>query len=638
MLGLSVRAAMRRRGRGERGYVLVFMAVTLTVLMAMVGFSIDIGYWYYTAGREQKAADAGALAGVVYLPQTVTPGNSSYDKASQAANANGFASGVTISAVTGHPTQMQVSVTKTVQNSFASIVGYAKTTITRTAIAEYEAPVAMGSPASVFGTEPIAGSDTSWSNAAFTPNLWGNVYGPGRAKSAGDAIMSNNCDGSSQDECGSGTTNLDYNPDGFFYRVNVNLAQRPAGAQLAIEVFDPAAVNVGDHCAQGSSGLENAGTVTNDYVTTTAEAALRYAWGDTSNGGPQGGTWCNGDNGTATTTYVVRQDNNPYALSTNPVVATDGCAGEQFGYWAPASSGNNSLGSLLNKSAGSYDKHLAQLFRQWVPICVFDPTTQPANDYLVQIRTDIAATSSQAAMAAEPAPTPYLTDQGGNRFSIRAAWVTPGAGTVWAPASLNSNPNRSAGDPYVGGYPVLPRPSLVAGGSGVFGAGISISATQYMSLYANAASGTTPTYYMARVLPGGSGQSLEIRLWDIGDCSGSGCAPTLTFNYPASQGGGTPNCTWKVHDGSPGPGAGAGQQTLFTNQPCSYTVGTDGENPNGAWYTIDITIPTSYACTTSTPTDCWFTMRYHTNGAGNSLADTTTWGAQLLGSPVRLVK
>jgi len=625
--------------RGEPGFALVLVAFTITLLMGFVGFSIDVGYWYYTAAREQKAADAAALAGVVYLPQPVVAGNSSYDKAVEAAQANGFASGVTVTQVTGDPTQLQAKVTKTVHNIFASMVGFTSTTLSRTAIAEYEAPVAMGSPASVFGTEPVAGSDTAWSNAAFTPNLWGNVYGPGRAKSAGDSVMSNDCDASSQDECGSGTTNLDYNPDGYFYRVNVDASQRPSGAMLAIEVYDPAAVDVGDHCQKSYSGLENAGNVTNDFVPTAAEAAVRYAWGDTSNGGPQGGTWCNGDNGTATTTYVVRQDNNPYQPSTNPVVSTDGCAGEQFGNWASNSSGPNSLGSLLSKASGTYDAHLAQLFRQWVPICVFDPSTQPANDYLVQIRTDIAPTMSQSAMAQEPAPTPYLNDTGGNRFSIRAAWVTAGAGTVWTAASPNANPKRSAGDPYVGGYPVVPRPTLVTGGSGVFGAGLSISATQYMSLYANAASGTTPTYYMARVLPGGSGQTLEIRLWDIGDCSGTGCAPTLTFNYPASySGGSTPLCTWKVHDGSPGPGTGTARQTLFANQSCTYTVGADGENPNGAWYTIDITIPPAYTCTTSTRTDCWFTMNYHVNGSGNSLSDTTTWGAQLEGSPVRLVK
>jgi hypothetical protein len=328
---------------------------------------------------------------------------------------------------------------------------------------------------------------------------------------------------------------------------------------------------------------------------------------------------------------VVRQDLNPFDPQDQAPIATGGCAGEQFGSWAAHNSASTGLGNLLNQSDGKYDSHLAQVFRQWVPICVFDPSTASAPDYLVQVRTNISPTNNQALMeGAASSPN----DSGGNRFAIRAAWVqTISPATVWTVFTANPNPNRSPGDPYVGGYPVVAFPGGVATRlTYIDNAGLSIAGTASMSLYANAASGTTPNYYMARVLPGSSGQTLEIRLWDIGDGCGSGCP--LTFNLPASMGGGIPNCTWTEHDGSPGSGVGAAQTTLVNNASCTQTVGAGG---NGSWYTIDIAVPNNYTCTPGTQTDCWFTMTYGATPP-NSLADTTTWGARLLGNPVRLVQ
>ena len=56
------------RGRRDKGYILVQFALLLVPLLLMVGFSVDVGYWYNRASDIQKAADAAALAGVVWLP------------------------------------------------------------------------------------------------------------------------------------------------------------------------------------------------------------------------------------------------------------------------------------------------------------------------------------------------------------------------------------------------------------------------------------------------------------------------------------------------------------------------------------------------------------------------------------------
>lgn len=96
-------------------------------LMVLVGFAalaIDIGHGYLVAQRAQNAADAAALAGTVYLPADPT---TAYSTVQSVAAANGFpASVATVSAV--H--------------------------VRRTAIADYDQPVAMGSPANTFGNQP----------------------------------------------------------------------------------------------------------------------------------------------------------------------------------------------------------------------------------------------------------------------------------------------------------------------------------------------------------------------------------------------------------------------------------------------------------------------------------------------------
>ena len=54
--------------RGQRGFTMVMFGLMLVPLLLMVGLSVDVGYWYNRASDMQKAADAGALAGVVWLP------------------------------------------------------------------------------------------------------------------------------------------------------------------------------------------------------------------------------------------------------------------------------------------------------------------------------------------------------------------------------------------------------------------------------------------------------------------------------------------------------------------------------------------------------------------------------------------
>ena len=59
------RPRIPRRGGRVR---VIYFAVTLTVFMAMAGLGIDLWNLWRNAQEDQRAADAGALAGVTFLP------------------------------------------------------------------------------------------------------------------------------------------------------------------------------------------------------------------------------------------------------------------------------------------------------------------------------------------------------------------------------------------------------------------------------------------------------------------------------------------------------------------------------------------------------------------------------------------
>jgi Flp pilus assembly protein TadG len=90
-----VQRRKRARRRWERGQTLVIFALTLTVLLGLAGLTIDVARAYDLYARMLRAAEAGALAGVVYLPNhynTVRNGDvdSAILRASKEVVKNGF--------------------------------------------------------------------------------------------------------------------------------------------------------------------------------------------------------------------------------------------------------------------------------------------------------------------------------------------------------------------------------------------------------------------------------------------------------------------------------------------------------------------------------------------------------------------
>ena len=79
------------RRDGEHGVVAVWVALTMVVLLGFAGWAVDFSRWNDERAHMQKAADAAALAGAVYLPDDPA---GAVAAATSIAAKNGYSSGV----------------------------------------------------------------------------------------------------------------------------------------------------------------------------------------------------------------------------------------------------------------------------------------------------------------------------------------------------------------------------------------------------------------------------------------------------------------------------------------------------------------------------------------------------------------
>lgn len=217
--------ATTERAARQDGYVLAQFALLLVPLLLMVSLSVDVGYWYNRASDLQKAADAAALAGVVWLPDE----NRARSHAIEAAAENGFRNGVNGISVSVEPVgdrRLRVTIRDPeVSSFFFSSLGGQTLDMSRRATAEYVLPVPLGSPESRLGNDPTTG---------YSPNLWASINAPFSDKANGDPYAT---------RCGVGVSgvncfprNPEYRPSGYLYVVEV-----PPGATsrtLSVDVYD----------------------------------------------------------------------------------------------------------------------------------------------------------------------------------------------------------------------------------------------------------------------------------------------------------------------------------------------------------------------------------------------------------------
>lgn len=233
------------RSADEGGYVAPMSALLLIPLMTFAALAVDVGAWYVRADQTQKAADAAALAGTVWLPdqaralevaQDVAARNGFRDPAWVALHGGVANAQVTVPGISG-ANGLIVEIETTTPSYFGSVV-LDQITITRRAIAEVSSPVRLGNPSNALGTGNLDASELG-----VTPDgVWLALNGWCQDHQQGDPISvgffgAASAGGQHWNACNTANlgANPTYDPDGYTFLVDV-----PEGAgQVELEVFEP---------------------------------------------------------------------------------------------------------------------------------------------------------------------------------------------------------------------------------------------------------------------------------------------------------------------------------------------------------------------------------------------------------------
>ena len=247
--------------RDEQGIVLVYFALCLVVLLAAASFSVDLGAWYVRSQQIQRAADAAALAGVVWMPDNFAKAQ---QVALSTARANGFVNGVNGITVTVTPDpvyshRLDVTITDPKVPQAFSKAFVNNVTERRMAVGEYDLPVPLGSPENSLGTGNLTCG--SHGTCITTANFWLSVKGFCAGKETGDRYSAYydgneaNTSGSSNlvpptcpvnptssDPAGAAFDNPEYRSDGYAYDFVVpGSSSNPlvSGGDVTLEIYDP---------------------------------------------------------------------------------------------------------------------------------------------------------------------------------------------------------------------------------------------------------------------------------------------------------------------------------------------------------------------------------------------------------------
>ncbi len=259
--------------RAQRGQTIIIIGFVILFVILLLGLVIDSVRLYILSAQAERAAEAGALAGALYMPtyfSTTSPdGEDAIMRACAVLQQNGITNcpappgqvGAAISVVTGNQYELQVTVTLQADVFFLAYVdpNLASATVSRDARAEYLPPIQLGSRSTYFG-DPV----DEQANQSF----WARINGPWELKENGDAYTPlweegptdpiAHPDGGSysfnrwtpavcctnHQQWPSPITNPDQHPPnftgaagtlGYNYAIVV-----PAGAQVKVQIFNPA--------------------------------------------------------------------------------------------------------------------------------------------------------------------------------------------------------------------------------------------------------------------------------------------------------------------------------------------------------------------------------------------------------------
>ncbi len=436
-------ADARPRSRAS-GQLLVLFAVSIVVLTGITAIVVDVSWYWANTLRVQRAADAAALAGAVWLPgQPVT----AFSTARAEAVKNGYTNGVGSVVITPtqdsvDPRELDVSVSAPVNTFFMRVFGINTITARRTATAIFVQPVPMGSPQAYYGVGCFflkAGGLPACTNAATSNGAsgisspgggslnsqggWGAIITKGGNEQNGDAYAPANNGGGGG--FGGGGNAL-YDPNGYYYLAVV------AQAGGSIYAFDPGFCAMGGNGSGGNYGAGdhwiggNTNPVSTYYTlyNTNGVPALQSAWtqisssgalfenqtaSDTANGGPATSTgsasmtgcdafhdsWWLVRSGLAAGTYAVQvQTTNPGGGAINQNTNAENMFSLLVGSGgAPRVYGSGRMATYNNLAGGLQKFYLAQIDQatgagKTAQIDLFDPGDVGGNAFLKILNPD----------------------------------------------------------------------------------------------------------------------------------------------------------------------------------------------------------------------------------------------------------
>ncbi|WP_205474228.1 pilus assembly protein TadG-related protein [Nocardioides sp. SYSU D00038] len=616
-----------RRARDDAGYAALLVAfLAAFVFLGLAAVGVDTARWYLEAERVQKAADAAALAGVTYMPTDLAKATSA---ALAVAADNGYAPGDDAAVQVergGTASQLRVTVTSTIPNTFGAYLGLSESSISRSATADYTAPAPMGSPCNTFGNEPPSQpapapqpQGTALPASPFTtcpknattgtsyPQFWAALEGPSTDKVQGDRYGTTDCTGTSNSgttyRCGSGR-NSETRPAGYFFTVHVE--PEAIGTPVSVQVYDPAYVHTTIDCSllPASTAVPNAAnhwTTTDGKARYTSESTgTRYCSGDYNPGSSSAAS------DPPTTSFVLRQQTSTYNPLSGAAIA--GCT-KQFRGIRPSGSSTTDQRTWFTNALrrytttgttnAAYNPELARVFHQWVELCTFTPSR--AGDYYLQVRTNVALGGSPVVNRNERGTTFSSMVYEDNSAVASATGNTP-SGTGLNAFSVRAVPSSTTMRTQV-----------------------SVSGSDSMPILQNVA-GSTAVFNLVRALPGTHGQYITFDVFDAADGATTSSA-TIRVLKPLDATGSlasaaqVPGCRGAKNGG-----------TFAALSNCTATVRSSTHD--GALQNIVVPIPHDYGCDATTLGGCWFRVEVSFPG---TVTDFTTWDANIGGDPVRLV-
>jgi Flp pilus assembly protein TadG len=589
---------MIRAGRPQSGQAIVMGAFVIIVLCASVGLAVDAGTAYYYEAQAERAASAGALAGVIFMPDQFTPasarpagsGNDATDRAIAEAKLNGFDPAdtnnqVTVmpARVTGKNNQLAVTVGRRFRTSFMSIFGISSVNVSNTVTANYLRPIQLGQTGSQLGaTVAQLGSGNNLyfmrTEGWATPRGEGDPYSPNPGTSTDVHKISN------QNGVENPDTNLS-NRGGYNYRIDM-----PSGGIIQVynAAFSPDS-SPHNYCDNYQSG-----------------SALQTC---NSNGPSYYYHEEDGTNFSDATTYSGQR----YTVYSVPnlFLRTDDVEVTQM--------------TVLPIDARSWNSGNYRNVNDGLTITqTYDATGYPTNMLIYHNWIDV---------------TTY-TGPGDDGLVSYTAGYGPYAGTYLPPGTYrlrvdnvdyNGNPSATGSNPRGHkGYAV--RALNTAGGVCT---DCAVSSWVDLCLYSPSHGGTF-AMQLFQLPPEYAGKTITIDIWDIGDISGAGTVTLAILNPSGAVATSTsPNVNISNIGSQRLPPA---QNVTLYNGPNAQYVATDstGAHCDNVWCRLVLPIPASYSPNPNDPTTWWWSLQY-SSAVGTTSVDTFAVVVTFNGNPAHLV-